>query len=94
MKLKRQQQGLTFLGLIIVGVLLALAGLVGLELRGIELRLGGQIGGVVATRGLVQVDEVLGLGREGARHAQHGQGASPRQRPPRGWCGGVGVRVR
>ena len=28
MKLKRQQQGLTFLGLIIVGVLLALAGLV------------------------------------------------------------------
>ena len=28
MKLKRQQQGLTFMGLIIVGVLLALAGLV------------------------------------------------------------------
>ena len=31
MKLKRQQQGLTFLGLIIVGVLLALAGLVGAQ---------------------------------------------------------------
>jgi len=31
MKLKRQQKGLTFLGLIIVGVLLALAGLVGAQ---------------------------------------------------------------
>jgi len=79
-------------GLQVDGGALERAGLIGLELRSIELRLGSQEGGVVATRRLVQVDEVLGLRTQGARHAQHGQGACPGQRPPRRLCGSVGVR--